>query len=276
MEALLIRALLTVLIVSGAAGHAHAQGKPENEGWGLTVGAGGLMSPTYEGDDSYRVSVLPNIQVSYGDTFFASVQEGVGYRIINDETLRVGPIGRVKFSRSEDGDQPFAITGDDTTDLRGLSDVDTSIELGGFVELEAAGMTFSAEARQAVTGHEGFVADLGVKWSGRDFLFGPPVIWSVGPRVRLVDDAYNAAYFSVTPAQALASGLSVYEAGGGVHSYGVGATAIIPLTQDNSWAAVVFAGYDRLAGDVADSSLVQQRGAEDQATLGVFVSYRAF
>ncbi len=285
MEVSLIRILLTALMISGATGHAYAQGnpgqggeggRPGGEGWGVAVGAGALLSPTYEGDDSYRVSIVPNIQVSYGDVFFASVQEGIGYRVINDDTLRVGPIARVKFSRSEDGDQPFAVTGDDSTDLVGLTDVDTSIELGGFVEYEAAGLTFSAEARQAVTGHEGFVADLGVKWSGRAFLFGPPIIWSVGPRVRLVDDAYNAAYFSVTPTQALASGLSQYEAGGGVHSYGIGATAILPLTQDDRWAAVVFAGYDRLAGDAADSSLVQERGSEDQATVGVVLSYKLF
>jgi outer membrane protein len=271
-----VRGFLTFLIVASAASPALAQGRPVSEGWGLTVGAGGLMTPTYEGDDTYRVSILPNIQVTYGDDFFASVQDGIGYRAINTETLRAGPIARIKFSRSDDGDQPFAITGDDTTDLIGLNDVDTSIELGGFVEYEVAGFTLSAEARQAASGHDGFVADLGVKWSGRSMAFGLPLIWSVGPRMRLVDDSYNDAYFSVDAAQSIASGLPVYTAGGGVHSYGIGATAILPLDREETWTAVLFAGYDRLAGDVADSPLVQLRGSEDQATLGVFLSYKLF
>jgi outer membrane protein len=265
-----------VALLAVIAAPAFAQERPANEGWGLTVGVGGLLAPTYEGDDEHRLSILPNIQVTYGDTFLASVQEGIGYRVINTDTLRAGPIARIRFSRDEDGDQPFAVTGDNSADLGGLGDVDTSIELGGFVDYEIGDITLSAEARQAATGHEGLVADLGARWSGRSMMFGPPVIWSVGPRVRLVDENFNAAYFGVTAAQSLASGLPVYAADGGLHSYGLGATAIIPFDRDNRWTAVVFAGYDRLEGDAAASPLVQQRGSEDQATLGVFLSYKLF
>ena len=271
-----MRRVLTTTLLAAVCCPAFAQERTADDGWGLTVGAGALHSPTYEGDDESRLSILPNIQVSYGDRFFASVQEGIGYRVIKDPGFEAGPIMRVKFSRDEDGDQAFAINGDDTTDLIGLGDVDTSIELGGFLASEIGPVTFSAEARQAVTGHEGLVADLGVKWSGRAFLFGPPVIWSVGPRAKLVDDSYNSAYFSVDAAQSVASGLPVFEAGGGLHSYGIGATAIIPLTTDNTWSAVVVAGYDRLEGDAADNPLVQLRGSEDQASIGVFLSYRFF
>jgi MipA family protein len=271
-----LRSSLALALIAASTAPALAQERTPEDGWGLIVGAGALSSPTYEGDDSARVSILPNLQVTYGDRFFASVQEGIGYRFIADDMWKAGPILRVKFSRDEDGDQPFAIEGDDTTDLRGLGDVDTSLEAGGFVEFTTGPITFNAEARQAFTGHEGFVADLGVKWSGRNFMFGPPIIWSIGPRARLVDDGYNSAYFSVDAAQSTASGLPTFNAGGGLHSYGVGATAIIPLSRDNTWAAVIVAGYDRLTGDVADSPLVQLRGSEDQASLGVFLSYRAF
>jgi len=269
-----LRQSLILAVTLASAAPAFAQPRGADEGWGLVLGAGALSSPTYEGDDKSRLSILPNIQVIYGDRFFASVQEGIGYRLLNDGSLRAGPILRVKFSRDEGGDQPFAINGDDTTDLVGLGDVDTSLEAGGFIDYDIGPLTFGAEARKAFTGHEGLVADLGVKWSGRDALFGPPVIWSIGPRARLVDDTYNAAYFSVNPTQSVASGLPQFDAGGGLHSYGLGATAIIPLTQD--WTAVIVAGYDRLTGDAADNPLVQLRGSEDQASLGVFLSYKAF
>lgn len=265
--------LVLLIAALGVSERAIAQ-EPANDGWGLTLGAGGLMAPTYEGDDSYRLSILPNIQVTYGDDFFASVQEGVGYRVINDDTLRAGPIGRLKFSRGEDGDQPFAVTGEDTTDLRGLGEVDTTFELGGFVEYEIGGVTLGAEARKAVSGHDGAVLDLDASWSGRSMAFGPPLIWSFGPRVRVVDDTYTQAYFGVTPAQSVAAGLPVYTAGSGVYSYSLGGTAILPI--DDRWTMVAFASYEKLTGDAADSPLVQLRGSEDQATLGVFVSYRAF
>ena len=75
-----MRHLLTVAFIASAAGQAIAQERPPNDGWSVTVGAGGLLAPTYEGDDAYRLSVLPNIQVAYGDTLFASVQDGIGYR----------------------------------------------------------------------------------------------------------------------------------------------------------------------------------------------------
>jgi len=268
-----LKKFVILIAALGVSDSALAQGAAD-EGWGLTLGAGALTAPTYEGDDSYRVSILPNIQVTYGDDFFASVQEGVGYRFINEDTLRVGPIGRLKFSRGEDGDQPFAVTGEDTTDLRGLGEVDTTFELGGFVEYEIGGVTLGAEARKAVSGHDGAVLDLDVSWSGRSMAFGPPLIWSFGPRVRVVDDTYATAYFGVTPAQSAAAGLPVYTAGGGVYSYGLGGTAILPL--DDRWTLVAFASYEKLAGDAAESPLVQLRGSEDQATLGIFVSYRAF
>lgn len=255
---------------------ASAQEPPADTGWTLSVGAGGLYAPAYEGDDSYRLSVLPNVQLNYGDRFFASVQDGVGYRWIDTPSLRLGPIGRVEFSRAEDGDQPFAVTGEDTEDLRGLGDVDASVELGGFLEYDVGAVTLSAEARQAVSGHDGFAADLEARWSGVSRAFGPPVIWSIGPRARLVDDTYNDAYFGVDAAQSAASGLSTYEAAGGLYSYGAGASAVIPLTADGAWAAVMIAGYDRLSGDAASSPLVQDRGSEDQASIGMFLSYRVF
>lgn len=267
-----MRSMAVLLALCGAP--AFAQERPASDGWGLTVGAGGLATPTYEGDDAYRLSVLPNIQITYADTFFASVQDGVGYRVINTDGMRAGPIARIRFSRDENGDQPFAVTGDDSTDLIGLGDVDTSFELGGFVDYQFGEVSFSLEARKAVTGHEGLVADVGARWSGRSMAFGPPAIWSIGPRLRLVDDNFTGAYFGVTGSQSLASGLSVFEARGGLHSYGLGATAIIPFDRTNRWTAVAFAGYDRLAGDAADSPLVQRRGAVDQASIGIFVSYR--
>jgi MipA family protein len=269
----LIRILFLGTAAVLASGAAAAQERPEADGWSVTVGAGSLYSPVYEGDDDYNVSILPNVQLKYGDRFFASVQEGVGYNLVSRENLQVGPIARIKFSRQEDGDQTFAVSGGQTGDLRGLGDVDTSIELGGFAEYEIGGVRIGAEVRQAVSGHDGLVADIDARWSGVFTALGPPLIWSAGPRLRLTDDQYTSAYFGVTPAQAIASGLPQYEAGGGLYSYGVGAAAILPLTRDGAWSAVFLAGYDKLSGDAGDAPLVQLRGDEDQATFGVFISY---
>jgi len=268
----LLRSPLLVATIVAISGNAFAQERPTQEGWRVTVGAGALYAPAYEGDDTYRLSVLPNVQVAYGERFFASVQDGVGYRLVNEPSFRAGPIARLKFARAEDGDQPFAITGEDSDDLRGLGDVDASAELGGFIEYDIGALTLSLEARQAISGHDGFVADLGARWSGRAQILGQDVIWSAGPRLRFVDDTYNAAYFGVTPTQAGASGLAVYQAGGGLYSYGLSTSLIFPLTRDGRWAGVLVGGYDQLEGDAAASPLVEQRGNASQASVGVFVS----
>jgi outer membrane protein len=39
-------------------------------------------------------------------------------------------------------------------------------------------------------------------------------------------------------------------------------------------SVVGFAGYDRLNGDIANSSLVQERGSKDQASVGLLLNYR--
>lgn len=242
-------------------------------GWQVTVGAGGLYAPAFEGDDDYAASILPNIQIKYSDTFFASVQDGIGYNWIQTDTVSAGPIGRVKFSRDEDGDQAFAVSGGGTRDLLGLGDVETSLELGGFLRYRNGPWSAGAEVRQAVSGHEGLVLDLNAGLGGVISGFGPRVIWSAGPRVKIVDDSYSAAYFGVTPSQAAGSGLPVYDAGGGVNSYGFGALGIIPLDRDFKWSLVTFAGYDRLAGDSGDSPLVILRGDADQFSAGLFLNY---
>jgi outer membrane protein len=262
-----VAALIGALAVAGGAS---AQ---ENE-WRVTMGAGGIFAPAYEGDDDYRLSLVPNIEVRYGERFTASVQNGARYRVVDAPVWRLGPIARIKFSRDEDGAQAFAVSGEDSDDLRGLGDVDASLELGVFADYVLGAVTLSAEARQAVSGHESWVADLGASWSGRSRAFSRDIMWSAGPRVRLVGDGYNEAYFGVTASQAVASGLPLYEAAGGLYSYGFGASAVAPLSSDGRWALVGLASYDRLTGDAGDSPLVRERGSADQATLGLVLSRR--
>lgn len=262
--------LLGIAALAGSLGVEAAAQQP-SDGWRITVGGGGIYAPAYEGDDDYRLSLVPNIEARYGERFFASLQNGVGYRVLNHPSLSVGPIGRVKFSRDEDGDQPFAVGGEDTSDLIGLGDVDTSIELGGFVEYGLGAWTLSAEVRQAVSGHDGAVLDLGARWTVRSEVFEHDVLVSAGPSARLVSDRYNEAYFGVSPTQAAASGLPIYEASGGLHSYGIGANAILPISEDGSWSLVGLVNYVRLSGDAGASPLVRERGSRDQALVGFFI-----
>jgi outer membrane protein len=81
----------------------------------------------------------------------------------------------------------------------------------------------------------------------------------------------TSPYFSITPAQSAASGLAVYDAGGGLRSFGAGAQARYAWTP--RWAGHMFFEYERLAGDAANSPLVTQRGSRDQIQVGIGTTY---
>ncbi|MEM7058615.1 MAG: MipA/OmpV family protein [Pseudomonadota bacterium] len=239
--------------------------------WSFSVGLGTVYAPTYLGDDVGQLSFAPNLSVKYGDTFFASLGEGIGYNVINSGGWRVGPVVKYHFGRDEDGDNLFAVTGDDTQDLVGLGDVDGTVELGGFVEYSIMDFTGKVELRQGVGGHEGFIGEAEVKYGTVFGLFGQQAIFSFGPEVAFGDGNYNSAFFDVNAVQSAASGLPVFDAGGGLISYGIGGSLVVPVT--DSVSVISFASYDQLTGDVADSSLVRLRGSENQSTLGMFLNY---
>ena len=76
----------------------------------------------------------------------------------------------------------------------------------------------------------------------------------------------------MTAEQSVRSGLRPYRADGGLLSAGIGASALLPLTDRIS--GMLLAGYDRLAGDAARSPLVEERGSRNQATVGLGLTYK--
>lgn len=242
-----------------------------SDGWEVSARVGVLTMPAYTGSDEYQVWAVPEVNVKRGEFFF-SFFEGTGYNLMNDGTWRAGPIVKYQFGRDEDGDNPLRIGGPVTDDLRGLGDVDDTIELGGFAEYRAGSLVGKVEVRQGIGGHEGLIGELELKSQHMVNVFGKHSFLSFGPELTLADSTYNSSYFDVTAAQSAASGLSQYEADGGFLSAGLGAALAVPFTERVS--LVGFGSYSRLLGDAADSSLVQARGSEDQFMAGFFLSYR--
>ena len=240
-------------------------------GWEYTLGAGIMTTPTYMGDDEYQVLAVPSIRVAYEDKFFASIQKGAGYNLINTDQWRAGPIARLDFGRDEDGNSPFSLGDNDSNDLRGLNEIDTAVELGAFIEYNVLPFSLSLEVRQAVGGHEGLVGTVAMDYKGKAQLMDKTVIYSFGPEINFADSNYHEAYFSVNAAESVASGLPQYDADAGVLSYGLGGSAIMPITENLS--TVFFAGYSMLGEESADSSLVEQRGSEHQGSAGLFLNY---
>lgn len=265
--------LLTTLILSATALPfvAFAQDSGSDDEWSVTASAGVLVNPTYFGDDETQISAVPNVTVTYGDMFQASFQ-GLEYSLFRESNFKAGPVLRYDFGRDEDGSNPFSISGDDTTDLIGLGDVEGTVELGGFIQYDFGVIEAKAEIRQGLGGHEGLVGEVSLAYEQIFNIAGKPAFFSIGPQVSYGDENYNSAYFDVDAVQSAASGLAAYDSDGGFNSAGIDASLTYPLTDKVSMT--FFGEYENLLGDVADSSLVQARGSESQFTGGVFLNYR--
>jgi outer membrane protein len=268
----LLSPLSAVLCVTALAASAAAQ-PASQDAWILRAGAGLLVAPAYTGSNTYHVSAVPALRVAYGRRFFASVEEGIGYALLDRDGWQAGPLVRVAFSRDEDARGPFRIAGRRTNDLRGLGDVSTTAEAGGFVKYGTGAWNAAADLRHGIGGHDGVVGTLSLARTLRftgPFVQDTPAFFSIGPRVTLAGADYVQTYFGVTPAQSAAGGLAVHAPGGGLLSYGVGATVVVPVAR--ATALTMLVGAERLAGDAASSPLVRQRGSRMQGVFGLFVS----
>ncbi len=267
----LLAASLFLSLTTLAQAQEQAQGRPPQQDWTISAGAASLYAPAFTGSKDYNLSVMPDLRVQYKDRLFASVPEGLGYNVVTrapgQNGWKIGPLAKVEFGRDEDGENAFTLDGG-TNALRGMGDIDATLEVGGFVDYRWGVVQSRLELRQGFGGHEGFVADANLNYADNV----GPVRFSVGPRLTYASQDYNQTYFGINAAQSAGTGLAQYNADGGLVSYGFGAFAMMPLAQALSLTA--FGGYDWLGDEAADSPLVRQRGDDQQLSLGLGLSYR--
>lgn len=251
-----------------------AQTNEQNQsGFTFTVSAGTIYSPSYVGSDEYQTIIFPNVSVSYGNRFKASLR-GVEYVVVSQGVWKAGTLLTYNRGREENpDDNPLSIAGTPTTDLMGLGDIDATVELGGFVEFSTRSFNTKFKLIRGIDrGHEGVLGEASVSYRGKSSVADKPLFYSIGPAISFGDDAYNSKYFGVTDNQSTNSGLAAFNAGAGVNSIGLHASAMLPLSKSTSFLAL--AKYDELTGDVGKSSLVNERGAKEQLTAGLLINYR--
>jgi len=191
---------------------------------------------------------------------FRSIRDSSGIALFQSNGFFFGPVGRFQRARKE---------GDHSDQLHGLGDVDWALEAGFFAEYWFADwFRTRAEVRRGFNGHEGFVGDLFA-----DFIAPLGEKWSVsgGPRLSLADTDALRPYFGIDAVQSAASGLSAFDPKGGLKSVGVGGQ--VQYQFNKHWASRAYLEYERLLGDAATSPLVTERGAPNQVTFGVGLSY---
>jgi outer membrane protein len=225
----------------------------------LTIGAGPQTAPRFIGSDENSIGFMPvlNLRRVGAPLSLETPDEGAGTGFLGSSSaFDFGPSVVIQNERSAE-DLPVPI-----------GEIDTSVELGGFVEVRAAPwVRLRAEARKAVSGHDGVNGDVMLDFVHRT----KNSVFSIGPRARIADERFHQAYFGVTGPQALATGLPVYSPEGGVHA--VGAVTTVTHQFNERWGMYGYAGYDRLVGDAADSPFIKTHGSRDQFSAGIAVTY---
>jgi outer membrane protein len=252
--------IATCLAASAAAGETEPAPVSLSD-WTVTIGVESRVMPVYEGSSNSMYQPFPLFDIRHSDTpsTFRSSRDGASIGILETDQFRFGPTLKFRLPRREDSDPS----------LRGLGNINWAVEAGGFAEYwPAKWLRTRAELRQGFDGHHGLVSDLSADWV---MPVTKQMTLSGGPRMTLSSSEAMSPYFSITEAQSLASGLPVFDAKGGLRSYGAGVQARYEISK--VWATYSFIEYSRLAGDAADSPLITQRGTRDQIEVGLGISY---
>ena len=248
---------------------------PNDQSDTVTIGAGAAYIPDYEGSDDYRVIPAAAIRGRVGGISFFTRATYLYVDVIPRGSGKlefdVGPIVGVRLNRT-------GKIKDDFVDL--LPDRKTAFEVGGFAGVTYHGLT---NPYDALSFRVDIVKDLGNAHESTVITptidFGTPLSRTTYVGASLSAEwaggGYADYYYSITPADALVSGLPAYDADGGFKSWRLGLLVNQSITGDLTHGLSVFGtgSYSHLSGDFKDSPIVDDRGSAGQWLAAVGLAY---
>lgn len=270
------------LVLIGLAAPALAQTEPSPADIArkdrVTVGVGGALIPDYEGSDDYRLIPAASIRGQVHGISFSTQGTYLYVNVIPRGSGKLefdaGPIVGARMNRTRHHLK------DDIVDL--LPRRKTAIEVGGFAGISYHGLT---NAYDTLSLHLDVVHDVGNAHQSTTISptvdFATPLSHSTYASLSLggefVGNKYADYYFSITPADSLATGgvLPAFNAGGGMKDWKVGLLLNQSLSGDLTHGLSIFgtARYSRLLGDFKRSPIVSQRGSANQWVLATGLAY---
>jgi outer membrane scaffolding protein for murein synthesis (MipA/OmpV family) len=251
-----------------------------DETW-ATIGLGVGLVPSYAGSDNYIAFPLPLIVGRVGGVGIAP--NGPGFQLdFNSPAPSLAPRTKPRVSFGPAfrirNDRNFQIQ-DAVVEAAGTLDV--ALEVGGAVGVTFPGvfrqrdsLNVGVQARWDVLGaHEGMIIEPQIAYST---IIGRAARLQVQANAEIIDGNFAEYYFTVNPAQALASGLPVFNADGGLNR--IGTIAILSYDLDGNalnggLSLTGIGGYSRLIGDSADTPFTALRGDANQFILGLGLAY---
>lgn len=243
----------------------------------LTVGAGVIYGPSYDGSDDYVATPVPVVQGKLKGIDITPRPGGIALDVIPDGKdpsigFSFGPVATFSANRAKQIKDPV---------VRAAGKLDEAFEIGA-----NAGVTFY----KVLHGFDSLTLSTDVKWdvagAHGGMLVSPTVtyftplsraaLFTLSLSAKHVDDDYADYYYDVTPAQSTASGLPEFDADGGFESFSVGALAGYDLSGnalDGGFAVFVLGNYSRMINDGKRTPYTAIRGDADQWTVGAGLGY---
>jgi MipA family protein len=213
----------------------------------ITGGVGIGAAPDYFGSDDVSFGATGVLRLDYlrlpGGIEFGSV--GVPGLVTG-----FGPRGSVRYIGSR--------RASNNPELRGLDDVDRTLEVGLGLGYDAEFARAFADVRYGFGGHEGFAGEVGA-----DALLYPMenVIVNLGPRAAWGDGDFMGTYFGISDRESAASNLPAFNASSGFYAVGVEVGARYQFSP--AWGVEGRVTYDYLVNDAADSPITDM-GSRNQ------------
>ncbi|OLP56695.1 scaffolding protein [Rhizobium rhizosphaerae] len=259
---LLPPSFLALLMAGLPLSAARAGDYPWSGDWALTLGGSVANAPAFYGARDRRFVFSPILSIGRQSKLdrFVSRNDSASLPLYDSGRVSFGLAGRFLAARDENTSE----------DLHGLEDVRFGGEVGAFAQAYPTDwLRTRVEVRHGIRSHHGTVLDLQAD-AYTDIT--PTLRISGGPRATYASSAFGRAYYGVNGEQAAASGLDPYDPGSGWQSVGAGGALTWKATDKVETSA--FVEYRRMIGTAADSSLVRQKGSENQLTVGLSASYR--
>ena len=212
--------------------------------WDITALMAVQVMPRYPGAQSARVQVLPLLDIRYKDFAFLSAIEGLGINLSQSASHRLGIALTYDPGRSSH-DAPV---------LKNLGSIRPAAEGKFFADYVIFPVVLRTDVRHSIGGYPGVIADGAVYVPV--FVSDHWVIFS-GASFTWASRSFINAYFGISPAQANASGLPVYETGAGLRSAGLGSD--MTWTINGHWLLNAALSAQRFSNRVYQSPLVQTR-----------------
>ncbi len=232
------------------------------------VGAVVVAVPDYEGSDDYEGAAGPLLSFKFwGDRYFQVIGNQAFLNVVDSLTWEAGVKGVYRAGRDDDIEDSV---------VKLFDEVDDSMELGAFVGYRK---TFDNDSRHRFNihldmtqdvsdGHDGYVVELaGTYW--RPVFKAFDIGFNAG--TAYASDDYMSSFFDVNAADSVRSGLTQFDADGGMKDVRVGVMGLFHLSKQWHFGGGI--QYKLLLGDAEDSSVVDDRGDAGQVLAGLSVLY---